>query len=525
MIDETDTGFHPSANGTEHTLVQGMGILFGSATHTSLKEVLVAYLPPRQQLDRYVSAYFKAPSLVASFLHTPHFQRHYQTFWTDPLSSPPLWISILFSICHIAKNALRVGKQDDTRDDTFSVAAGHCLVIGEYFRPKRFALEALLIHTQSQCLSTKSLSPDVAPLCGIMAQTASMMGYHRNPDTLGLTPFEAEMRRRVWSMFVQLDLLISFHLGIPSSIQAPIDAVSPPRNLNNSDFNEDMAEIPPSRPLVESTEIQFCIAKHGFMAVLDKILRHALQSQQDQDSLGQINILDAEIRNTSSALPDALKWRPMTESVFDTPNMIVTRLCVLFIDCKSRCVLHRPYVLQRRPESIRACYDAASMLLRGFCDAYYEFTPEGQAKTDGWFIASLTWHDFLMGAVSLCLSSMIGKQSLVEPVIDVEEVISLLSQGAAICGSQGTGRGPETRRVRKIIDATIHRLRQYEAAHVPGSKNLMVDLGESNQIGRNGGPPLPMPMDDALWDEHLGHYLHLDFSGQDTMPGVDHGIL
>ena len=484
-------------------------ILFGKSEPMDMKQILARYLPSRKELDRHVSASFRDHVIAATNLHVGQFQRLYRDFWQDPLSASPLWVSILFSLCDVARNAASGGGPGNDGNASFPQAAAHCLVLGNYFRPQPWGPEALLIFVQARCLSSAVLPTDVVSVFSVAVRVAMAMGYHQRPETLALTPFVAEMRRRTWSLLTQLDLLTSFHLGLPRSTPLPMDVVDPPRNINDSDYDEDCSELPPPKPLEEPTNIQFAVAKQQLIDVFDKVLRAALVSQQSMVSIDKLQQLHDEVELVYRSTPERLKARPMCDSVFDSAGLIVTRLCIMFIYTKSLCVLHRPYVLLRRPESIIACYHAATTLTWGICDAYYEFRPGGQVNSQPWFKASLTWHDFLLGTVALCLSALVGRSASVG-VVDTEATSQLLSQISAVCAEQGDTRGPETKRVRQIAEATMARLRSGEGVGSPVNGIVVVDSGSAEAPREGWINSIPEPMEDALWDEYMGQYLNLD---------------
>ena len=449
----------------------GASLILGSTVPLSIQQVLAQYLPSRQEADRLTSAYFRSRGASAPFIHASYFRRLYQEFWKDPMSAPPLWTSILFSICHIAKNTLALGQVQGHADERFSVASAHCLVLGEYFRPKRFSVESLLLFVQAQCMTSLGMSPDLGLILGLIIRLATRMGYHRDPDMFPLSAFEREMRRRTWSLCMQLDLLISFQLGLPSNIQYPTWDTGPPRNLQDSDFDEDTKELPPARPDSECTDIVFYIAKHRLMTVFEKILRHTLSTATNESV--DVDHLDSEIRNVYLALPEVLRPRPMADSVVDSASLTVTRLCVFFIYQKSLCVLHRPYVTRGRGYSIEVCRDAASNIVRYFNDTYQEFRHGGQLETERWFMSNITWHDYLLGAVALCLTLCASDQYVPTGPVELTETLQLLQRTRDVCGEQSV-RSKVSGRVQKVVNATLLRFgsQQHEDA--------MTDTGASN---------------------------------------------
>ncbi|KAH7171263.1 hypothetical protein EDB81DRAFT_865164 [Dactylonectria macrodidyma] len=404
----------------DRTADAGIGILFGAvpSAQLTISEVLSQYLPPRPETDRLTSAYFRHKAIAAPFIHAAQFQRLYQAFWTSPTNAPPLWTALLFSICQIASNSLTSRSLGATDPDSppstcFSLASAHCLSLGSYFRPQPFAVEALLLFAQAQCITSLELSPDLGPLFGSLIRLATQMGYHRDPDVHApgkFTPFEAEMRRRTWSLAMQLDLMVAFHLGLPSSVQFPTWDTKAPRAVMSTDFREDMAELPPEREDV--TDILFYVVKHRFMEVFEKILRHALTLKPKCVDHGpeqlkeeeKLTALDEEISQVYASIPEDLRPREMADSIVDSPWTIVTRLCVSNLYNKCVCVLHRPYAVLGRPQSVSACWTASKAIVRDMIKVYNEFVPGGQMETEMWFTSSLTWHDFLIGATAFCLA-------------------------------------------------------------------------------------------------------------------------
>ena len=430
----------------------GCSIIFGSAAPLPLEQVLVQFLPPRREVDRLTAAYFRSRALSAPFIHVSQFRRLYQDFWRDPLKAPVLWTSILFSICHVAENTLSVGKENTYANDRYSMASAHCLALGEYFRPKQSSVESLLLFVQADCLTGLSMSSDLGPIFGLLIRLATKMGYHRDPDIFQVSAFEGEMRRRTWSLCMQMDLMISFQMGLPSNIQFPTWDTRPPRNLHDSDFDEDTKQLPLARPDSESTDIMFYIAKHRLMVVFEKILRHTMSTGSNISS--NVGELDTEIRGIYSAFPEDLHPRPMTDSIVDSPSLIVTRLCVFFVYQKCLCVLHRPYVVRGQICSAQICCDAASNIVRCLNDSYQEFLPGGQLETERWFMSNITWHDYLFGVIALCVVLCTSSQSLAIPNTRSADILQLLRRAQEICMEQST-RSKDSERVQKIVNSTL----------------------------------------------------------------------
>ena len=513
-------------------------LILGSAAPLPLQQVLAQYLPLRHEADSLVAAYFRSGGVSVPFIHASCFRRQYQAFWNDPLQAPVLWTSILFSICYIAKNTLILRKDDEHPENKYNIASAHCLAVGEYFRPKQFAVESLLLFAQSKCVTGPAISPEIGLIFGLLVRLATTMGYHRDPELFRLSVFEKEMRRRTWSICMQLDLLVSFQLGLPSNIQYPTWDTSAPRNLYDSELDENTGELPLARPDSESTNIMFYIAKHRLMTVFEKILRHNLATGTDGTT--DMDRLDGEIRLVYSVLPNTLRPRLIADSFVDSPSLIVARLCVFFLYQKCLCVLHRPYVIRGQVHSIQICHEAASNIVLYFLDSYKEFLPGGQMEAERWFMGSITWHDYLLGVMALCLALCASSHSMTKAHVKSHETLQLLQQARDVCVEQST-RSKDSGRVQKVADATLLYFGSLERQSIgdamakPSSSTTSFDLSLTqsksfgdqtyglDNMGLHGlqgfapeqtetvwteSDPTTRPLDDVSW-AYLGQFLNL----------------
>ncbi|KAL9621343.1 MAG: hypothetical protein Q9160_004234 [Pyrenula sp. 1 TL-2023] len=440
-----------------------IGLLYGAAKPVSFQQVLSQSLPPRQEADRLVAAYFRARAVAASYIHSAQFMRQYRGFWEDPSKVSPLWTSLLFSMLDIAKRVMSptsaAVEDSGSRALQFSTAAAHCLVIGNYHRPQRLVVESLLLYAQARCIASIDIPPELAVVFGTLGRLAVTMGYHRDADESqpNMSAFEREMRRRTWSLYLQLDMLVSFQLGLPSNVQFPTWDTRPPTNLQDLDFDEDSAELPLARPESEPTELLFYIAKHRLMVVFEKILRHSL-SVYDQP-IEELEMLDQELRNAYEALPPVFKVRPISDSVIDSASVIVTRLCVTFIYQKCLCVLHRKYVPSGRLHSVQTCYHSASDLVARFVDMSKEFEPGGQLESERWFMGSISWHDFLLGCTVLSLMICSTRHWEAGPActatVDVIASTELLQSAQTLLFQKQSANSKDTRRVARLVEATV----------------------------------------------------------------------
>src|SRR5687768_12988384 len=114
-------------------------------------------------------------------------------------------------------------------------------------------------------------------LSGALVRIAMSMGYHRDGTHLSLSPFETEMRRRIWWQIVFFDIKLGIDSGLThSSVPEHFDTKSP-LNLNDADLFPDATD-----PLVHKegpTEMAFVIVITRVSAyLLDKKARQAMEA-------------------------------------------------------------------------------------------------------------------------------------------------------------------------------------------------------------------------------------------------------
>lgn len=84
-------------------------------------------------------------------------------------------------------------------------------------------------------------------MSGIAVRLARRMGLHRDGSSLGLSPFETEMRRRLWWHIVQVDIRVSDIIGTRPSADLFSGDTKMPLNVTDEDLTPSMVDTPPER--------------------------------------------------------------------------------------------------------------------------------------------------------------------------------------------------------------------------------------------------------------------------------------
>lgn len=181
----------------------------------------------------------------------------------------------------------------------------------------------------------------------------------------------------------------------------------------DDDLAWDCEELPPGKPNTQPTEMSYTIAKSRLMSAFGEIVYQA--NSVHAPTLGELTSLDNMLDAAYDLVPSFLRVRPMSECFQDTPELIMQRFNIALLRNKSRCVLHRQYLLSEDQSSKEVhlndkCVVAAMELLEHQSVIYEALQTGGALDQNQWYIHSLSSHDFLLGAMIVYLSLTFDKR-------------------------------------------------------------------------------------------------------------------
>lgn len=346
-------------------------------------------------------------------VHVPSFRREYERFWQNPTDASFSWVALLYAMMTLAVSLYYRSEEHlpfnyvDPLNvwNTFRKRAAQCLIQANYINPGRYKAEALFLYALSEFYRSQDAQAGVSYLLGITIRLAMRMGYHRDPSHFpNLSPYEGEMRRRLWVMLCQLDTLISFQVGLPRTIHTKYSDTEMPANLFDTDFDEDTVQMPPARPDGERTPCSYTRAKGRIMDIFGQITDLAY-SRADV-SYDDITDIDRKLGDAHNLIPCFLKVQPINQMIADPTDLILRRYTLELVYQKSRIVLHRRYMAERNSKyaySRSVCLNAARETLRLHTEIYNESLPGGQLYAERFFLNSLQNTDFMLSSMVLCL--------------------------------------------------------------------------------------------------------------------------
>lgn len=252
-------------------------------------------------------------------------------------------------------------------------------------------------------------------IVGIIVRLSMRMGYHRDPGSFTtITPYQAEMRRRVWAFVRQMDTMFSFQLSLPGMIRNSDCDCALPRNIFEDEFGPDSKVLPPARPFTEPTPISYMIIKAQISFEFGSMLEEINTVQGAPMSYDEILKRDTRLREIRNNMPPHLRLRPLEECMHDPATLLMQRFNLDIFWQKTVCVLHRKHLMRARQNpryahSRRVCVEAALEVLHHQAKLYQESQPGGRMRAMKWFISSLTKHDYLLAAMIVCVDQHYDK--------------------------------------------------------------------------------------------------------------------
>ncbi|KAK4244302.1 hypothetical protein C7999DRAFT_17424 [Corynascus novoguineensis] len=407
---QDDCGNVDSAQGHDPSMVSRPThalLLYGCPLPAVQSEVLSA-LPPKSASDRYVSRYFNRLDLVHCC---------YEAFWTNPSEAPIIWVGLLFSMICLA---LQASDTSDTAHgdpehrflqiDLYREKTVQCLLMGEYTRGGAYILETLIHYIYIEMnLQGGDAGKDTWSLLALEVNLAMQMGYHRDPSHFpAITPLQGEVRRRLWATVLQGDVLVSVQMGMPRMISDWKCDTAEPRNLSDADIDHDTPELPQPRPETEFTPALGIIARRRIFQALGAVADLAAKVQPC--NYAEVMKVDGVLHDAIANIPPLLRPKPMTSSVTDAPDVIMSRLFIQSLFYKGQLMLHRRFLHAASVSedsddfiySRTACLTASlgALEVQNILDE--ETCPGGQLHMMRWRVSSILNNIFLTATMVLC---------------------------------------------------------------------------------------------------------------------------
>ncbi|KAL8734068.1 MAG: hypothetical protein Q9181_003352 [Wetmoreana brouardii] len=458
--DDTGDAGNLDVHAVRHSL-----LLYGGYRPASQAEILAA-LPSKSAVDRYIARYFNSLDLISSAIHGPTFLQEYEAFWVNPMSVPVMWIGLLFSMICLAVLATEASdsahgdqvEQQSLQTNLYREMVVQSLILGEYTKSGPYVLETMIHYVYIELAIRADADKDIWFLLALEVNLAMRMGYHRDPSHFpGISPLKSEMRRRLWVTVLQGDILISSQMGMPRMISDRQCDTAEPRNLNDMDLDQDTSEFPLPRPETEMTTVLGTIARRRMFVALGTI--SDLTANVKSCNYAEIMRADANLHEAAASIPQPFKMKPMTASITDSPQVVMSRLFISHLFYKGQITLHHRFVLMEPTSadedsflySRKACLDASLGMLQIQHILDEETCPGGQLHMMRWRVSSIINHQFLTAAMILC--SLLHR----DQTLDRKEEIMATLRSTRATWMRSSSTSQEAKKAAKTVSFVLAR--------------------------------------------------------------------
>ncbi|KAM3079931.1 hypothetical protein ACMFMF_003349 [Clarireedia jacksonii] len=219
---------------------------------------LAALHPPMNILQKMWQVYLDRIDAAAKLLHLPTFWSQLTDVIREPHDIPKSLEAIVFAFYLVICRSLEddecislLGEQKPTIFARYKLAAHQALIKANFLNTSSLmTLQAFLLYLMG--VRGNNQSDSLYVLSGVAVRLARRMGLHRDGQSLGLSPFETEIRRRLWWLIVNVDCRTAEFSGMKPSVDLFLSDTKIPLNIDDEQLSPDMTETPLERAGITS---------------------------------------------------------------------------------------------------------------------------------------------------------------------------------------------------------------------------------------------------------------------------------
>lgn len=200
-------------------------------------------LPPAEEMDTFLKAYFSAYGSLFPFLHEPTFRATYDECKANGFTTVHrTWLGLLnmtFAMASNVDQSAEVSAKERFRKSYVFFVRAVSLCSESSMRSVSLEIVQYLLLAVLYLQGTQK-SIQTWNVHGILVRTAIALGLHSDQSGQGLDPIQQEVRRRTWLSIYCLDKLLSVTFGRPPSIP---------------DEYIDVVQLPSPWPATTSTDV------------------------------------------------------------------------------------------------------------------------------------------------------------------------------------------------------------------------------------------------------------------------------
>lgn len=226
--------------------------------------------PPPERMKRLRDLYFQNVDPLIKILHRPTVEREFDVFMINPENNPLSRTAeaLFFAIYFAAVTSLtsescqrQLGQDRALLVSQYRQGVELALARADYLNNTSLeSLQALTLY--DTCLRNHAESRASWALLGLVFRLAQAIGLHRDGDGSVFPPYEAEMRRRLWSQIIVLDVRAAQDRGTEPMIREDDSNTIPPTNVDDDAFNPDTTTPVPRLAVEGPTDVTFSLCTY-----------------------------------------------------------------------------------------------------------------------------------------------------------------------------------------------------------------------------------------------------------------------
>ncbi|KAI3399972.1 hypothetical protein diail_5128 [Diaporthe ilicicola] len=200
--------------------------------------------PPPSRMKELFDIYFSNVDPLMKILHKPTVGKTLELFLLSPTDHPlslateALFFAMYFAaVTSVQPDSCMQQLGEDRRllSMQYKQAVERALARADYLNNTSLeSLQAFMIF--STCLRHHAESRASWALLALVYRLAQAIGVHRDGDGSAFSPYEAEMRRRLWAQLIVLDVRAAQDRGTEAMIRQEETSTMQPTNINDEDF-------------------------------------------------------------------------------------------------------------------------------------------------------------------------------------------------------------------------------------------------------------------------------------------------
>lgn len=276
---------------------QFQGFLFGITSCKSLH----GFCLPADKACYLIKTYEENVAPLLPILHWPTVRKLVTDIVQQGHSADKITKTLMFAIYHAAAVSLPA---DECHRE---LGVGRDILLSKFrFAVQQAIAEADLLSTQSTVLlqavvlflmtvRREDNTRFVWSMTSMVVRIGQYLGLHRDGAQFGLTPFNTEMRRRLWWHILLLDMRSSEEHGTDRQISEETYSTKLPSNVNDECIHPELME--PVQPQTGFTEMTFCLIRCEVAVALNQVTSAISSSSSDQATLQRLEQMAEGISN------------------------------------------------------------------------------------------------------------------------------------------------------------------------------------------------------------------------------------